>query len=401
MKLKDETGIAFPLVLIVVLVLTMLGVTLYMFSTAETRQVLHDENKMKAHYIARSGAHAVASHIIANPADVDVLIASDNPGEYDFGDGKGKYFVEVVDESYDGEIRHRVVSRGVVNNVSQTIEVTVVNQGVDCAVYANSINIDGGGNATISNADVIFGGGDRDSPDYDDTIEGLLEEGRKVRFEHIEFDPVILPCEDPELDFEGCEAWESEGNFNGNNLPVTESKRYGNIDASSITIDNLAGDDLLLKADRIRRNAGNGAEINVTLRGNTVVIVADIFRPADINLTTVDDMGGFLLIYTSDYYTRGNQSSRISLETNCHLNVYITCGGHIDIGGTPNFYGAIYAPHADTFLAGNSMIEGWVIAETFEISGGGTSGVTFQPVKMRETSMNFDFYRIEKWRYFD
>jgi hypothetical protein len=70
---KNEAGAALPLVLVIVIGLSVFAFTLLMFSMNETKQVALDENQMKAHYIARSGAHALASYIIKNPDDIEMF----------------------------------------------------------------------------------------------------------------------------------------------------------------------------------------------------------------------------------------------------------------------------------------------------------------------------------------
>jgi hypothetical protein len=62
--LKDQKGVALPTVLLIIVVLSMLGMTLLAVSANEAVRASHHEKKTKAYYIARSGADAVAKYIV-------------------------------------------------------------------------------------------------------------------------------------------------------------------------------------------------------------------------------------------------------------------------------------------------------------------------------------------------
>ena len=409
MKLKDETGLAFPLVLIVVLVLTILGVTLYMFSTAETRQVLLDENKMKAHYVARSGAHAVAAYIIENPSIAGALAEAGESEPYSFAGGTYRVEVgEFIDDNNGGEgdIKEKYVvkSTGTYNNVSQSIEVTVENVGINCALYARNFDVSGGGNLAISGGDIMAGG--VEGEDYDKGIvEGFLTDEHKLINRSHDFDPVILPCDDEKLGFD-CEEYEYLGDYDGGpgggNLIVTQSSRYGDITRVNDLIIEPDGYDLLLKADLIRNGNNSGPVLNVKLsKGNTVVIVADTIIIEDINVES-EDGGGFLLIYAHDFKRPPGNPITIDPYPS-HINIYIYDidgeGGSFSITGCDEFRGSIYAPTAESVFTGTAEVYGWMITDVVKVTGGGSGGINFRDIKMRDVSINFDFFNIEKWRY--
>jgi len=64
---KNEKGLALPLVLLIMLTVSLLGVTVWQYSVTDTIHVALDADRMQAHYLARSGADAVANFIITNP----------------------------------------------------------------------------------------------------------------------------------------------------------------------------------------------------------------------------------------------------------------------------------------------------------------------------------------------
>jgi len=55
-NIKDDKGIALPLVLMVMLILILLSTALWQYSMTDTKHVVMDEKNMQAHYVALSGA---------------------------------------------------------------------------------------------------------------------------------------------------------------------------------------------------------------------------------------------------------------------------------------------------------------------------------------------------------
>jgi hypothetical protein len=64
--LRDQKGVALPTVLLIIVVLSLLGMMLLAVSANEAVRASYHEKKTKAYYIARSGADAIAQHIINN-----------------------------------------------------------------------------------------------------------------------------------------------------------------------------------------------------------------------------------------------------------------------------------------------------------------------------------------------
>jgi len=413
MKLKDETGLALPLILVVVFVLTVLGTTLYMLSTTETRQVLHDENKMKAHYLARSGAHAVASKIINNPDIADALVNAGASEPYYFGDGHYRVEVAYMDGANPDESKIVVKSTGVVNNISQSIDVTIEKVDIDAPVYGRSLNISGAGGEGIRGGDVIYGGGDLDDldPAMRDNIESLLKDG-VLREGPFNFASVVLPCADTELEaFGSCPAGPVvfEDIHGGNSVvEINDSVYYDEIEIGNnddLKISPVNGDNILIKADQI--DIGNNALTTVTLTGGSIVAIVvdgEINNRGHILVQAGeegdDPEGGHLLIYVKDYNKGfGDGNRRIDVDGNVAINFYILADGTLNISGTPNFTGSIYGPDAKSIQRGNAAVVGWIIANEVESSGG--MDVQFLRIPTINTSMSLDFYSEERWRYLD
>ena len=118
--IKNNRGSTLVMVLIILVVLTILGTSLLTLALANTNNTIHQENSMKAYFIARSGAMTLAEHIVDNPSiDVEGMISAGPTSAREIADGT--FQVEVGEE--DGELI--ISSTGVVNDVSQNVEVVL------------------------------------------------------------------------------------------------------------------------------------------------------------------------------------------------------------------------------------------------------------------------------------
>lgn len=65
--IKSNQGSSLLMILAVLVIVIIFSVTALTIGSASTRQVYNQEMKLQAYYLARSGAHAVASYIVDNP----------------------------------------------------------------------------------------------------------------------------------------------------------------------------------------------------------------------------------------------------------------------------------------------------------------------------------------------
>ena len=72
--LKDERGVALPLVLIILVVAWLLGSALWSYSVGDLRLAVREEHRSRAYYLARAGAEALARHIMRYPEDVEAIL---------------------------------------------------------------------------------------------------------------------------------------------------------------------------------------------------------------------------------------------------------------------------------------------------------------------------------------
>jgi hypothetical protein len=125
-----KKGAAIPLVLITMFVLSLLGTAIWQYSMADTIHVARDELRMKAYYLARSGAEATLQAWMQSPL-VDKPFGSSNTVYLDGNTDKlvtslpdevgGSFDVSVTEESNVVKI----TSVGTVQGVSQTVRVSI------------------------------------------------------------------------------------------------------------------------------------------------------------------------------------------------------------------------------------------------------------------------------------
>ena len=381
----EERGLALPLVLTVLLVVTILGSTLYMLSMNETRQVAMDENRLKAHYVARSGAHAVAVSLIDNPGSAEKLIESPASDPVEFGEGT---FEVLVYGDADYEVH--VESTGTVNDARQTVIVTVANSD-ESPLRTRSIEFPGdSGAAEITGGNVYY------SDTYDLNLD-IIKHGDLIFFDR-EFPAVVLPCDDSDSVFYGsCPLPTNQyvsGEVINSSVGFGNGSQYADISTNNdMVIKPDGGNNLLVKANTIKM--GGNSVLRVTLDNNIVAIVADEF---DGNRIAVDG-AGYLLFYVNQYKSGGNFDVSLDTADDIHVNVFITTGGTFDLRGTPNFTGVVYAPHATVDLRGGGgrSLNGWVITENF--FGGAHTSLNYRATDFTGTALDLRFYVMEKWRY--
>ena len=400
MFIRDQSGLALPTTIIIIVVLTLLGIALFRYSMAETKQVHWDENTLKAHYLARSGADAVAAHLIENPEDAEDLI-NEESGLVDLGDGQFRVFV-----TGDPSDEIHIKSTGLVGQAEQQAEQTVVLTLADAGPPAIHSN----GNITLTGSSEVIGG--------DVSYQGLIvnpggnvlsEEdiaghvkGGEIEQKELVLDPVILPCEDDGSPFYSACPSDPQV-FEGDNITESvfyEREKHNDSDIGlgpqttrHLTIEPAAGSNLLVKAHEI--DIGNNT-FEVTLNNNTVAVVAHDFDAGN-GAIKVNGSGDLLIYITGNYSGGGNFLTE--KEDDVNVFFFVVDGGSFDLGGTANFDGAIYAPNADVSIGGNVTLTGWLIGNNVQLSGNASVQYTPTLILPDWLSLDFNFFRVEKYRY--
>lgn len=129
--LRNENGLAMPLVLVVLIVLVLLGTAIWQYSIADTQHVYRDEQRMKAHYMARAGADAAleawitAEQGLKPTGTSDPVYFNNQTGlfvEEDPGIDLGGSFIVTIGQNAG---KTEIVSTGYYNDVTQKVIVEV------------------------------------------------------------------------------------------------------------------------------------------------------------------------------------------------------------------------------------------------------------------------------------
>lgn len=115
--IKNETGYALVLVLVVMLALFMLGTALIGVSTSQVREAVKQQERVQAYYLAYSGANAVVEWVMNGG---DVPDGKAGPVELDVG----SFEVEV--EEVGNQLT--ITSHGTVDGFKETVVVTLTRQ---------------------------------------------------------------------------------------------------------------------------------------------------------------------------------------------------------------------------------------------------------------------------------
>ncbi len=129
MYINNQKGFALPLALMVMVFFVMLSGALVQYSLSENKLSSLDMKRMQAHYIAQSGAEAVAAYIINNPQSAKNLINKTSDPRVSLGEGT---FAATVTGEVDGPLT--ISSTGYVNayaparEISETVSLSLVPQ---------------------------------------------------------------------------------------------------------------------------------------------------------------------------------------------------------------------------------------------------------------------------------
>ncbi|AZN43347.1 hypothetical protein [Paenibacillus albus] len=159
--LRNERGIALPLVIMIATVLIILGVSLISVSANGMKREDYQEKKLQAYYLAKSGANAIADYIIKtyNYQTIQTDMATLNSQiknvnvRLDPLDSTRTFNVEVKPDPVSGTTQKlQIISTGKVNNVQEKttliLEMTTgFSFGSETVVVANKIT--GNGNTKV------------------------------------------------------------------------------------------------------------------------------------------------------------------------------------------------------------------------------------------------------------
>lgn len=340
---RDERGVALPLALITMLVASLLGVSLWQYSMADALQITRQDNKMKAYYVARSGAEATAVWMKNNNGVG--LVGKTSTGSL----GDGTYVVEV--KSVSGRVA--VEATGTVGGVSEQVALALKKVSpfapgdylFDNAIFAESLVVLGG-NVTVQ--------GNVESKGSVTINGNAVNVTGTVNFPVNRTYPLadVPDLQDATINYNFIKTKGPGGIF-----PVTTGFRYGKIEASG-------GRHLSFYAPA----------------GSTVEVRVDTFetRNADIHILG----GGKLILYVDNTFDhKGNVHGLPS-----QFLVVMGPGGNVSLPiGNSVFRGYVYGPDAHVNFSGTQNFYGAIIAKTAHTQG--NAGVYYQGLPNEEKPM--------------
>jgi len=364
--LRGEKGAALPLALIIMLVLGLLGATLMAYSVAETKQVSMDENKLAAHYLARSGAHAVAGYLVDNPGKAEEYLYRDSAGPvYPTGNAEdGSFEVSIY-----GDLNNIYVeSTGEYRGSIQQVILTVQKAGIfDFALFGQILGI---GNINSITGDVIYS-------DYANIHSGL----------DLENDPIHDPDRSyPDLPFPACDHI----------LPAIDLSGQETFDIDYASIFGNTNPGRVLCTNTINLNNKHNI-LSVQLGQSASESLDVIVRTGEINNrggTIILNGYGRLIIYVEDVFDlAGNY---VSTEPgNAFTVIILSPDVEFKQTGASNFEGILYGPSVDAVFGGGTSLTGSVIANTITASGNST----FTYKEFDTNYLPFQLYTLGTWRY--
>lgn len=345
MIFRNNKGMALPLVLIVMLVATLLTTAILQFSVAELTHVSKTEKKMQAHYLARSGADAMAGHLIRNPSQVTSIAAKTSPTQMATGTiAPGKdFYLDVTGSPSDGVTISAKSSYDGITATSDLILEPVSAASIFRYVISSRQNLD------VSRMKQVVGNLES---------RGSITRRHGVNPGDSPNSPIYYPSPIIPL-------LPSGGHLNIRNnqrVTLTESRFFSTI------------------------NMAPNAHLEFRTQGNVLRIVVDTFT-AKGNVT-VNVVGGGRL----ELYITGRADFQTPLVVNDSdpnsLFIFLRDGIHLNISANGVINGYIYGPNSNVGIqSAHTTIKGAVIANSVSKSNNNASpsngNVIFHPVSER------------------
>lgn len=383
---KNNSGAALIVVILVLFVLSIFGVALLSTSVAENRFVVEEEKIQQAHYIAYSAANAFARYIEVNPdgisasnpsgiADIkaflNTLIAEGGSASDTLAgtgmNGSGSYALTL---NQVNSHRYTVKSKGVYGSSTQSISLVLDELAYfDTAIFAfNDIDISNGSVADGNGAPFVAGGTITGHNNY--TYIGEIYDSTPSTPDPTPFISAMTKVlEHPDFQFPEV------GEFLLNDdLDVPFDLGTDTIDLNGVDLEGFKG---------IYFEGYQSANQGLTFTNNSTDDMYVLFDSIDINNADIDvtspDGRTFIYIKGPDVGTGGNTGSLIvngdiNVSSDTPIgNLVIFAGPDVDElryrTGNSLYSALIFAPYSDVYVTqGTSGYAGSIISynTTFE-----------------------------------
>lgn len=414
--IRNTKGIALGTVLILASILTLLGFTIWHYSSRDILGAERAEKKMQAYYLAKSGADAVAQYIITNPDNIDMsayvesLIDAPESNPIKLDEDTPGHFNVKVDRDKDNSLV--ITATGTVDSIKESVQIKLHQREnipeIDVALFANSnINMGQSGSSKIigdvatnaeqpgsiyfpwsayikgnlfigpnGNIDKVITGA---RPNPKDNVEGEIHKLEAIRnYELPDFPdfPSNLPNRGA---FEA--GWNPSPPYH-----IYHDGRYSKITVLSELVVHIGDQDRIIVTDDLIVEGAGKITLNKTGKGKLYLYVGNEFKI--LNSGTINNRG-----QASDVilYFKGSGTINLGGNTkfvgcvhleNANLIIansggitghIITGGNHIEISGAASAHvRAIYAPNAHVKMKGSGSLTGALICKSFEAEGNST-----------------------------
>lgn len=350
--LKDERGVALPLVLIILVVAWLLGSALWSYSVGDLRLAVREEYRSRAYYLARAGAEALARHIMRYPEDVEAILEGGEQKvseiitlETDYLGKAGELQVSLqrLDSNHIA-----VMGRGTADGVTESVRIVLATEGFfDGVVYSKgSLNFHSN---VLLEGDIASGG----TIKLPNNFSGSYQENLSI-----DFPPPVFPDE-PE---------EYSGDLSaGAPLEITASPlqayRKIHIGNKKKLIINAQSGPVTIQT-RYFEMHNNGSMEFVTRAGHDITLVVD-----EIVIKQVTISGdGIVYLYVRS--AANVQTPHAVISDQARLVFYLEKGCMMDIQANSMLEGLVYGPEATVSMGGNADFTGAMIVEQLKGIGG-------------------------------
>ena len=409
MFVRNNKGSVLVIVLVVILSLTILGVTLGSLAVNDQRQAARQQRNNQALYLARSGAEATAALLLSDQGNICSYIGQEDSSELE----DGSFSVKVIEGPNNSIL---IQSTGYVGDYSQSITLSLVAGGYspaafpifDLALFTDGqINLSAGasisgsiGTNTTQPGGIKFSGGARIRgncyigpggdiptvfPNYSNWVEGMVAN-------------LQAPRTYPMPDFPDYPSLPQRSNIKTNwDNPSPTISADGQYD--TITIDQNyklvidVGPAGTVRKVRVRKFNGAQGKVELVGEGRLLLYVEEEFfmkgyfnglgysDHGDPNQALIYYKGSGNLAFTSETQVYASLFAKFNSN-----NAKLTLGGGGDIygsvftnakdvlitgGSSENYVRVFYAPFAKLQIDSGGAVYGAVVADTYTSSGAG------------------------------
>lgn len=394
--LKSEKGIAMPLVLIVLLVLTLLGGALWNYSMSEMNQSVREEKRTRAYYVARAGAESAARDIMNDPSPLALIpvigdhMISDKTtfriGAEDVGDLEVE-LKRVTDNSV--EIKGTGDVDGIIQSVSIVLE---TQEKFDGVVYSLG-NLDFHSGVTLT-GDLVSGG----IINPPNNFNGTVKENTEIKFPPPVFRAVPTYSNTLTVENDQTEIILFNSDIANNEGQAGPYQKIYIGHSATLLIDAAAGPVTLETKIFDMHNNAKVLEF-ATREGDDLTLIVD-----EIDLKRIKVTGnGTAYIYVRSIINVQTKHADVDIADDALLIVYLDNGCIMEMQANSYFEGLVYGPEAVVEIGGNADFTGAMIVEQLKGSGGsftiGSSGTVIGQGKYSWDFLGLDYggYWMVHW----